>query len=61
MQTARKLREMSFTHVYRGKPGKWLLVTQMVVHNAVLGMGTPKPREKKNLLSGLLRTCPFKI
>lgn len=47
MQTARKLREMSFTHVYRGKPGKWLLVTQMAVHNAVLGMGTPKPREKK--------------
>lgn len=49
-QTARKLREFSFTHVYRGEPGKWLLVIQVAVHNAVLGMGTLMPREKKKSL-----------
>lgn len=47
MQTARKLREISFTHVCRGEPGKWLLVTQVAVHNEVLVLGTLKHREKK--------------
>lgn len=48
MQTARELREIGFTHVYGGEPGKWLLVTQVAVHNAGLGMGTLMPREKRN-------------
>lgn len=49
MQTARKLGEFNFTHVYTGEPGKWPLITQVAMHSAVLGMCTLLPREKKKV------------